>query len=71
MGLSDKYKFKADTYAPELKLKSNPDDMKKVKELYSDLESRLKGIDDGLGNCKVEKLVITITKRGGMADDEL
>lgn len=71
MTLSKKYKFKADTYAPELKIKSNPEDGAKIKELYSDLEKRLGGIEKGLDDCKVEKLVITITKRGGLADDDL
>ena len=70
MGVTFKnYKFKADTYAPELKPKSNPEDMAKIRKLYSDLEQRLKGLDTGLDDCKVEKLVITITKRGGLADE--
>ena len=70
MSFSSNYKFKADTYAPELKIKSDPEDLKKVKDLYHDLEGRLTGIDSGLDICKVEKLVITITKKGGLADDE-
>ena len=69
MSFSNKYKFKADTYAPELKVKSNPEDLEKVKTLYHDLENRLGGIETGLDDCKVEQLVVTITKRGGLADE--
>ena len=64
------YKIQVDTYAPGLKPKSNPEDMAKIKELYSDLEQRLKGIDAALSNCNVEKAVINIVKRGGLADDD-
>ena len=65
----DKFKVRADAYCPELKPKSNPDDMKLIKALYSDLENRLKGIEPEFENCKVEKLVLTFIKRGGIADE--
>lgn len=65
----DRYKVKADAYCPELKPKSNPEDMKKIKELYSDLEERLKGIEPTFDKCGVEKFVITFVKKGGIADE--
>lgn len=65
----NKYKIKADSYCPGLKPKSNPEDMKKIKELYSKLETRLKGIEPEFEKCGVEKFVITIVKRGGVADE--
>ena len=65
------YKIRVDTYAPGLKPKSNEEDMAKIKDLYSDLEGRFKGIEPKLLDCKVEKLVVDIIKRGGIADDEL
>ena len=65
----DRYKVKADAYCPELKPKSNPEDMKKIKELYSDLEARLKGIEQAFDKCSVEKFVITFVKKGGIADE--
>lgn len=64
------YKIKVDTYAPGLRPKSNEADMEKIKELYSDLESRFEGIEEKLLDCQVEKLVVNIVKRGGAADDE-
>ena len=68
--MANDYKVQVDTYAPGMKPKSNPEDMAKIKELYSDLETRLKGISESLTNCKVEKAVIKIVKRGGIADDD-
>lgn len=65
----DQYKVKADAYCPELKPKSNPEDMKKIKELYSNLENRLKGIEQEFDKCSVEKFVITFVKKGGIADE--
>ena len=64
------YKIKVDTYAPGLKPKSNEEDMQKIKDLYSDLESRFDGIEAKLLDCNVEKLVVNIVKRGGVADVE-
>ena len=64
------YKIQADTYAPGLKPKSNPEDMEKIKDLYSKLENRLSGIDEELDNCMVEKLVISVIKKGGVADED-
>ena len=65
----NKYIVQADTYAPELKPKSKPEDMEKIRNLYSNIESRLKGIEDDLENCSVEKFVISFTKKGGLADE--
>lgn len=65
-----KYKVQADTYAPELKPKSNPDDMAKIRALYDNVEERLKGIEEDLEKCQVEKFVLTFTKRGGLADED-
>ena len=64
------YKIKVDTYAPGLKPKSNEKDMQKIRDLYSDLESRFDGIEAKLLDCNVEKLVVNIVKRGGVADVE-
>lgn len=64
------YKIKVDTYAPGLKPKSNEEDMNKIKDLYSDLESRFDGVESKLLDCKVEKLVVDIVKRGGPADED-
>lgn len=58
------YKIKVDTYAPGLKPKSNEADMAKIKDLYSDLESRFKGIEDKLLDCQVERLIVDMVKRG-------
>lgn len=69
MGLSN-YRIQADTYAPGLKPKSNPDDMKKIRALYSKLETRLDGLDADLEECKVEKLVLSVIKKGGIADED-
>lgn len=63
------YKIKADTYSLTLHPKTNPEDLDLLKNLYSDLENRLEGIEPGLNKCGVERLVLTITKRGGLADD--
>lgn len=65
------YKIKVDTYSPGLKPRSNEADMEKIKKLYSDLENRFDGVEEGLVDCKVEKLVVTIVKRGGIADDDI
>mgnify|MGYP003571247663 CR=1 FL=1 len=65
----NKYIVQADTYAPELKPKSNPEDMKKIKSLYNDISKRLEGIEDDLEKCQVEKFVISFIKRGGLADE--
>ena len=64
------YKIRVDTYAPGLKPKSNEEDMNKIKDLYSDLERRFEGIEPKLLDCKVEKLVVDIIKRGGLADED-
>lgn len=64
------YKIKVDTYAPGLKPKSNEEDMQKIRDLYSDLEGRFDGIEAKLLDCNVEKLVVNIVKRGGVADVE-
>lgn len=64
-----KYIVQADTYAPELKPKSNPDDMAKIRDLYSNVEKRLNGIEEDLEKCQVEKFEITFIKRGGLADE--
>lgn len=64
------YKIKVDTYAPGLKPKSRPEDKDKIKKLYSALENRFKDVEEDLENCKVEKLVVTIVKRGGIADED-
>ena len=63
------YNVQVDTYAPNLKPKSKTEDMEKIKKLYSDLETRLSGIDSELDDCMVEMLVINITKKGGLADE--
>ncbi len=65
-----KYRYQADAYCPDLKIKSNPDDMAKIKDLYSEFSSRLSGLESKLDDCKTERIVITITKRGGIADGE-
>ena len=70
MEVFNNYKIKVDTYAPGLKPKTNKADMNKIKNLYSDLESRFKGIEAKLLDCQVEKLVVDIVKRGGPADED-
>lgn len=64
------YKIRVDTYAPGLKPKSSEEDMAKIKDLYSDLEGRFKGIEPKLLDCQVEKIVVNIIKRGGIADED-
>lgn len=64
------YKFKADLYAPALKPKSNPKDKDRIQAIYGIIEDRLRGIEKDLKACSVEKLVIDITKRGGVADED-
>ena len=63
------YKIRMDTYAPGLKPKRNPEDKKKLKKLISDFESRLIGLDDEMLEMGVERIVIDIIKKGGLADD--
>lgn len=68
--MNREYKFRADLYAPELKPKSNPKDAEKIKALYKNVQDRLKGLEKELKACSVEKFVIDITKRGGLADND-
>lgn len=65
----DKYKFQVDTYAPKLKPKTNPEDKDALKTLYSHFTARLNDLDEELEGLGVEKIVITIIKRGGLADE--
>lgn len=65
----EKYKVKVDTYAPGLRPKYNPGDLAKLKSLYSDFENRMDGIEKDWEELGVEKIVITIVKKGGLADD--
>lgn len=70
MAKFEDYKVRVDTYAPGLRPKYNPDDHAAIIELYSDLESRLDGIDEKFKKLGVERIVVDIVKRGGLADDE-
>ena len=63
------YKFRVDTYAPGLKPRTNEEDEKKIKQLYSHLSSKLQGVEQELIELGVERIVIDVIKKGGLADD--
>lgn len=69
MAKFNKYKIQVDTYAPGLKPRTDENDMKSIKTLYSHLEDRFDGVEQELDELGIERIVIDIIKRGGLADE--
>ena len=63
------YKIRMDTYAPGLKPRKDKKDHDKLKKLCADFESRLSGLDEEMTELGVERIMLDIVRKGGLADD--
>ena len=56
--------------APALRPKTNPEDMQKIKDLYSFLHEHLEGLEAEMERVSCESLTITVGKKPPEAEEK-